>query len=277
MFHILICLFFTFAINLGMDCNDGIHAHFKVVNNDFIDVCNRVNIRPINGIISDNIINDTILRIENPFYLEFDHIPIYPVSMKPLHMGIHIQGYSKTQQKEHNNTYNETYNYYYSQNCVLGASTHTTECFGINSYDLNILKYRNTYYPTTSGDVSTFVNWTLYYSNEYETMNYFKDNLYVTTSGSIVDLNFFDIIGGIYETGSSQMYDIIFIENIIISITNDADFYGFQEYILGHNMPTIYTEKTGNPTVKPTIQQDNPIIQQNHQHYHPNMVNYFII
>ena len=94
--------------------------------------------------------------------------------------------------------------------------------------------------------------------------------------------NFLNIIGGLYprKTTSSvkherkyqpgngyryipvthyycYLYDIIFIKNIIISITTDSNIQGFQEYITRGYVPAIVTET---PTIKAIENSNSPAI-----------------
>ena len=285
-------LFFLFVgieLSLGMNCNDGIHAHFKVVNNDFIDICNRVNIKAINGNISDNIINDKILRIQNPFYLIFDEIPIYPLQVGPLSVGIHIQAHTQAYPNDPTLPPLPSYNnrYVYTPNCILGTTQWTVDrgtyhgkndnmlngykCFVMNPTDGSLTFNGAVYgvYGTTITSDPSFVNWTLYYSNEYksQSFSYFKNNAYVKTTG--FGLNFLNMIGGSYTANARWdydndycLYDTIFIKNIIISNTSTSNFYGFQNYILGNNIqPLTPTNKPiqniYNPTINPTIKHTN--------------------
>ena len=216
MSYILLFLVVGVVFNAGMDCNDGIYAHFKVVNNDFIDICKRVNIRPINGSISDNIINDTILRIENPFYLIFDAIPIHPARIEPLHMGIHIQANPQPNHNKPIDTFSDIKNYINLRNCVLGTNSKPSVngpeyCMSINSETEDISLHVGRY-PSDNIGTPSFVNWTLYYSNEYDSMSYFRNNMYArtTSNAGFTELKYLNIMGGLYQmkpkSYKSQIY-----------------------------------------------------------------------
>mmetsp|Transcript_4773 Transcript_4773/g.5968 ORF Transcript_4773/g.5968 Transcript_4773/m.5968 type:complete len:338 (+) Transcript_4773:10-1023(+) len=264
----LFFLFIGVVMNLGMNCNDGIHSHFKVINGDFMDICNRVHITPINGDISDNIINDTIIKIQDPFYLQFDHIPIYPAGIEPLHMGIHIQANAQPNHDKPNDTFSDIKNYIYLRNCVLGTNSEPSVngpqyCMSINSETEDISLHVGRYQSDNMGTPS-FVNWTLYYSNEYDSMSYFRNNLYERSTPNVgfTGLKYLNIMGGLYQTKPKSVTahiasdptkpytvteyyitDILYIENIIISITETGDIEGFQDYILGNDIQSTSKHK----------------------------------
>ena len=283
MSHCLGFLVVCVVLNAGMDCNDGIYAHFKVVNNDFIDICNHVNVRSMNGSISDNIINDTILRIQNPFYLELDHIPIYPFAIDTFYMGIHIQGYTQLNHIKPNETilhFNKS-----ARSAFLGSigdkdyQGYSKAVWG-DPGNGNVYVYASQYI-TKDVHSSSYVNWTLHYSNAHNTMSYFKDNVYIRTDSSVnfASLNFLNVIGGpyypkVYREYNWQygyitgyyVYDSIFVKNIIISKTTNSDINGFQDYILGNDIQSNHPTKTPvciptETTNKPT--QSNPSESQN--------------
>ena len=211
---IFVCCIYDLAY--GMDCNSGIHAHFKVDGGTFRDICGRIGLNEINGAISNNVFNDYI-DITPPFHMSADAYIVLQNSF-----ALFIEGYQ---------TSVASYNIILGPGGQSGNNQIRYESgnrLGIYSYSSNPTYSETIQLPYST---STWNNIAIYYDSYNQRLTIYQNNNYVTS----ITKRFSTLLRRIGAFYSGRHNARIRIKNIVITsnrYTSSAQ-NAFQDYIRG--------------------------------------------
>ena len=200
MFQKLTVILFCFVnyLGYGMDCDSGIHVHFKVDDGIFKDICGRIGLKGINGDISNNVYNDYI-DIKPSFHMSGDDYIVLRNSF-----GLFIEGYQISAA---------------SYNIILGPAGQSGNNqiryesgnrLGIYSYYSNPTYSQIIQLPYST---STWNNITIYYDSNIQRLSIYQNNNYVTS----IDKKFSISLRRIGAWFSGQYNARIRIKNIVVT------------------------------------------------------------